>query len=239
MPAAFIGAALAGLVLLEGASLQQYAVAGFFGLASCIFFILLQYVGARVFLHLTENGQVGPKLFAAGTTLLGVFGTVLGALIGYQEASLVIGFISGMLLWTGLGDIPELMGWLRPFSPRALFLLVPLAVLWSAGVVLSEHVPLAVLGAAGYPLGAWTMSLTRSLVLDRWGAGSVPATLHALLTAAVSGGAIALGVMHATPFTAIIGGMVFALGAWSVLEILWEKGTDSHPWRSGIEHGGD
>jgi len=40
-------------------------------------------------------------------------------------------------------------------------------------------------------------------------------------------------VILRSPVSGIIGGIAFAMSTWSVLEMLWERGTAKRPWRRG------
>jgi hypothetical protein len=53
----------------------------------------------------------------------------------------------------------------------------------------------------------------------------------ALATASIAGGGFVLGILLAEPVSGIIGGVVFAMSTWSVLEMIWERGTARRPWR--------
>mgnify|MGYP006288215065 CR=1 FL=1 len=220
--------------ILTGAehSLRDYAVTGFFGIGSFLFFIFLQLVGTRVFVKVNEAGRIGPRVFALVLLLLGLTGAVFSSFMKNVEASLVLGFASGLFIWTSLFDIPEQMHWINPCSRKSLFLFLTLAVLWTAGILFLSDIPAAIFGATGYPLLVWGMELARNSVISKWGPSSLAATILILLTSAVAGGSLAVGIVHGSIFSGIIGGVIFAIATWSALEIIWERGMAQRPWKN-------
>jgi len=220
------------LYLTADLSLKDYAVTGFFGIASFLLFIFLQLLGGKLFEKITESGRMGPKVFTLVLILLGLAGTVFSCFIRNNDASLLLGFTAGLLIWTALCDIPEQMNWVSPPSRKTVFIFLPLVILWVASLLFIRGIPAAVFGATGYPLGVWGIQIARFSVISKWGPSSLAATILILLTAAVAGGALALGVMHGTIFSGIIGGVVFAIATWSALEIIWERGMAQKPWKS-------
>ena len=220
------------LILTTELTLKDYAVSGFFGVASFLLFIFLQLLGAKLFVKMTETGQVGPRVFALVLLILGVTGTVFSCFVSNDEASLVLGFTAGLLIWTALCDIPEQMNWISTHGRKAVLVFLPLVILWAVALIFFRKVPAAVYGASGYPLGVWGIQLTRFRVISEWGPSSLAATILILLTAAIAGGALALGIVHGTIFSGIIGGVIFAIATWSALEIIWERGMAQKPWRN-------
>lgn len=224
---------LAGAILTGAEhSLRDYAVTGFFGIGSFLFFIFLQLVGTRVFVKVKEAGKIGPRVFVLILLLLGLAGAVFSCFMKNMEASLVLGFASGLLVWTSLFDIPEQMNWLNPCSKTSLFVFLAMAVLWTAGILFIKGIPAAIFGATGYPLLVWGMELARNSVISKWGPSSLAATVLILLTSAVAGGSLAVGIVHGSIFSGIIGGVIFAVTTWSALEIIWEKGMAQRPWKN-------
>lgn len=213
-------------------SLRDYAVTGFFGIASFLLFIFLQLLGTRLFVKIKESGQIGPRVFVLVLIVLGLAGAVFSCFIKNGEASLVLGFTAGLLIWTASCDIPEQMNWISTLNRRAVLIFLPLALLWAAAILFLREIPAAVFGATGYPLGVWGIQLARVRVISRWGPSSLAATILILLTAAIAGGALALGTVHGTIFSGIIGGVVFAIATWSALEIIWERGMAQRPWKN-------
>ncbi|OPL18848.1 MAG: hypothetical protein AVO35_02630 [Candidatus Aegiribacteria sp. MLS_C] len=216
-------------------TLRDYAVTGFFSIASFLFFIFLQLLGSRLFVKIRESGHIGPRLFVVVLLVIGLTGAVFSCFVRNGEASLLLGFLSGFFIWTALFDIPMQMDWVSPLTRKAVLVFLPLAVLWTAGLFFLKRVPDAVFGATGYPVVVWGIELARGRVIARWGASSLAATILILLTAAVAGGALALGVVHGTIFSGIIGGVVFAVATWSALEVIWERGMTQRPWRSNLD----
>lgn len=222
----------ADLFLTAELTLKDYAVTGFFGIASFLLFIFLQLLGAKLFVKINESGQIGPRVLVLVLLVLGLSGAVFSCFISNSEASLVLGFTSGLFIWTALCDIPGQMQWISPLSRNAVLFFLPLILLWTAAILFLREIPAAVFGATGYPLGVWVIQLARVRVISRWGPSSLAATILALLTAAIAGGALALGVVHGTLFSGIIGGVVFAIATWSALEIIWERGMAQRPWKN-------
>lgn len=220
------------LLLTAELTLKDYAVTGFFGIASFLLFIFLQLLGARLFVKINESSQIGPRVFVLVLLVLGLAGAVFSCFIKNSEASLLLGFTSGLLIWTAICDIPEQMLWISPLSRKAVLIFLPLILLWTVAILLLREIPDAVFGATGYLLGVWGIQLARVRVISKWGPSSLAATILILLTAAIAGGALALGVVHGTIFSGIIGGVVFAIATWSAFEIIWERGMAKRPWRN-------
>ncbi len=213
-------------------TLKDYAVTGFFGIASFLLFIFLQLLGAKLFVKINESSQTGTRVFALVLLVLGLAGSVFSCFIKNSESSLVLGFTAGLLIWTALCDIPEQMQWISPLSRKAILIFLPLIILWTAALLFIREIPAAVFGSTGYLLGVWGIQLARVRVISKWGPSSLAATILILLTAAIAGGAIALGIVHGTLFSGIIGGVVFAIATWSALEIIWERGMAQRPWKN-------
>ncbi|MCD4774730.1 MAG: hypothetical protein K8S15_01600 [Candidatus Aegiribacteria sp.] len=224
---------LTGNLFLEAnLTLKDYAVTGFFAIASFLLFIFLQLLGTRLFVKINETGQSGPRIFVLILLVLGLAGTIFSCFIGNEEASLVLGFTAGLFIWTGLCDIPEQLNWISPLNRNAILVFLPLVLLWTIAMLFLRDIPAAVYGATGYPLVVWGIQLTRVRVISKWGPSSLAATILILLTAAIAGCSLALGIVHGTIFSGIIGGVVFAIATWSSLEIIWERGMAQKPWKS-------
>jgi hypothetical protein len=213
-------------------TLKDYAVSGFFSIASVILFIFLQLLGSRLFVRMRESGQVGPKVFAMILLVISIAGGILSCFIHNDEGSLVLGFASGVLLWTAIGDIPEQMNWISPLTRRAVLFFIPAALVWTACIIFIPPIPDTLFGLTGFPLCVWGMHLTRARVLARFGATSPAAVILTLVMAAIAGGSLALGVVHGTPFSGIISGVVFAIAIWSTVEVIWERGMATQPWKN-------
>lgn len=215
-------------------TLRDYAVTGFFAIASFLVFIFLQLLGSRLFVRIRESGHIGPRVFVIFLLLVGLTGGVFSCFVKNSEASLLLGFLSGLFIWSALVDIPHQLNWISPLSRKAVLVFLPMALLWTAGILLLRSIPEAVFGATGYPLVVWGLQLARARVISKWGASSPAATILILFTSAVAGGALALGIVHGTIFSGIIGGVIFAIATWSALEVIWERGMDERPWRGGF-----
>lgn len=212
-------------------TMKDYAVTGFFGIAAFLLFIFLQLLGTRLYVKITESGQIGPKLFLIALLALGVTGTVFSCFIHHSESSLVLGFASGLFIWTALCEIPEQRKWISPLSRNAVLVFLPLVLAWTLGILFLRSIPAAVFGATGYPLCVWGIHLARVRVISKWGPSSLAATILILFTASIAGGALALGIVHGTIFSGIIGGVIFAIATWSALEVIWERGMAERPWK--------
>lgn len=220
------------LFLTAEHTLKDYAATGFFGVASFLLFIFLQLLGAKLFVKINESGPIGPRVFVMVLLVLGLAGAVFSCFIKNSEASLLLGFTAGLLIWTAMCDVPEQMHWISPLSRRAVLIFLPLILLWTASILFLRKIPAAVFGATGYLLVVWGIQLARVRVISKWGPSSLAATILILLTAAIAGGALALGIVHGTLFSGIIGGVVFAIATWSAFEIIWERGMAQRPWKS-------
>lgn len=205
-------------------------VSGFFAAITVLGLILMQILGARLFEITMEKGRTGPVIFFLAALLAGITGILAGAFIADGGHALLIGLASGFLVWTALGEVAEQLGWVSTMTRSAVGLFLVSFAVWLSGFLFRE-IPVAVTAGLGYPVCIWGLHLVRVRVLAKWGPSSLPATILALVNAALAGGGLALGMSAATPFTGIIGGVVFAMATWSTLEILWERGTAKRPWR--------
>jgi len=221
---------LAVAVSIPGSG-NAHIVAGFFAAAAFVFFMLLQFVGARMFTRARERSITAPRFFFITLLSAGTGGTLASCFVPNNEIALVLGVASGVLLWTALGDVAEQMGWISTLSRKAVLSFLPCFATWLAISFLIPDIPIAVKGAAGYAVLVWGLHLTRVRVLARWGPFSLAATILILITAALAGGALALGMVNGTPFSGIISGIAFAMAAWSAMEIIWERGMAEGPWR--------
>lgn len=207
-----------------------YITAGFFAVCTVIATIVFHLAGARVFIAAKEKGGTGPKLFGILSLILGVAGTALGITLESRSASILVGLASGFFIWTALGEVGQEMGWVSLLARSAVPMFLACTALWLA-CFLVDWLPPTVLAAMGYPVLIWGINLTRVRVISKWGPASLPATILALVTASIAGGGIVLGILQAGPVSGIIGGVVFAMATWSVLEMIWERGTARRPWR--------
>ncbi len=218
----------AGFAILR--SLAPYLVAGFFSAATVLGLILLHLFGTRIFMHYKDKGRTGPIVFGIGALFLGLFGIVASILVNHLSASILIGLVSGFFIWTAIGEVGQEMGWVSVMDRSAVPLFLAAFAIWLSGFLV-DLLPPAVMAALGYPACVWGMNLTRVRVLSKWGPASLHSTILGLTTAAVAGGGLVLGMVDATPVSGIVGGVIFAMATWSVLEILWERGTARKPWR--------
>ncbi len=206
-------------------------VAGFFAAAAFTFFLFLQFLGARMFARARERSENAPKVFFVTLLAAGIAGTIASCFLNNEEGALVLGMTSGVLLWTALGDVADQMGWVSTLSRSAVLTFLPAFAIWLAITFLISGIPMAIKGSGGYVVLVWGLHLTRVRVLSRWGPSSLAATILALITAALAGVALALGMVNGTPFSGIISGVVFAMAAWSTMEIIWERGMAQGPWK--------
>jgi hypothetical protein len=209
---------------------KDYLVAAFFAVATVPFFIFLHMLGTRLFLRVQESGKVGPALFFGSMLAAGAGGTVIACLIPHTGTALVVGLAAGVALWTALGDVSEKLGWISTLSRRATLLFLPALAGWIVLALALPGLPVGLKGALGYPVFVWGIHLTRVRVLSKWGPSSLAATILALANAVVGGAALAVGIIGRTPISGIIGGVFFAIAAWSTLEIIWQRGMARRPW---------
>lgn len=205
-------------------------VSGFFAAITVLALILMQIFGVRLFEITMEKGRTGPVIFFFAALLAGIAGILTGSFIEDDGPALLVGLLSGLLVWTALGEVAEQLGWVSTMARSAVALFLVSFALWLSGF-LFRGIPVALKAGLGYPVCIWGLHLVRVRVLAKWGPSSLPATVLALVNAALAGGGLALGMSAATPLSGIIGGVVFAMATWSTLEILWERGTARRPWR--------
>ena len=205
--------------------------AGFFAVSTVIATILFHLVAARVFTAAWRKGRTGPVVFGLLSLLLGLSCAVFGITVATPSLAVLTGLGAGFLIWLALGEVGQEMGWVSLMSRSAVPLFLLCTALWLACFLVDP--PKALLAAAGYPVWVWGVNLTRVRVFSKWGPFSLAATVLALVTASVAGAGLVLGILLGSPVTGILGGMLFADSTWSVLEMLWERGTAKRPWRQG------
>jgi hypothetical protein len=227
--AAMVWQAMTARILAQSAA--PYIVAAFFAVATVPVFIFLHVLGNRLFVRSQSSGSAGGLAFFLGMLAPGAAGTVLSCLIPNQELQLVLGLASGVFLWTALGDVTEKLGWISTYSRTALLLFFPVAAGWAVLAFAIRGIPIGLVSALGYPVFVWGLHLTRVRVISHWGPTSIAGIIMALLYAMVAGAALALGIIGQTIISGIIGGVFFAISAWSTLEIIWERGMAEKPWR--------
>lgn len=209
-----------------------YLSAGFFAACTVIATILFHLVASRIFIAARERGRTGPVVFGILSLVLGLLGTVFGMTVETGSLAVLVGLGSGFMLWLAFGEVGQEMGWVSLLARSAVPMFLLCTALW-LGCFLLEDLPPAVLAALGYPVCIWGMNLTRVRIISKWGPFSLFATVHWLLTASIAGAGIVLGILLRSPVSGVIGGVVFAMSTWSVLEVLWEQGTARRPWRHG------
>lgn len=218
-----------GRILSEAAT--SYIVAAFFATATVPVFIFLHVLGTRLFVRSQRSGNAGSLALFLGILAPGAAGAILSCLIPNPELQLVLGLASGVFLWTALGDVTEKLGWISTYSRSALILFFPLVAVWFVLAFAIPGIPIGLMGALGYPLFVWGLHLARVRVISHWGPTSIAGIIVALVFAMIAGAAFALGIMGQSIFSGIIGGVFFAISAWSTLEIIWERGMAEKPWR--------
>ncbi len=210
---------------------SDMAMSAFFCAASFMFFILLHILGAKLFIVIRNSGRMGPRRFAVILFLIGIAGAVLSSTLLFNESALVLGVTSGILIWTAAGDIPEQMKWISPLTRKSIIIYLPLLLIWGVGCYYYSNLPNALIGAIGYPIAIWGLNLARVRVLDKWGPSSLPSTVLVILTAMLAGAAAAIGIVHGTIYSGIIGGVLFSIAIWSAFEVIWERGMARGPWQ--------
>lgn len=195
-------------------------------------FLLIQFLGARFYMRCKERYESFPLVFfiilatlAAGVLLASFF-------LKEPNHMLFTSVIGGALLWTSLGEITEHLGWYQINSRNAVWIYLLSFAVWLALLFLIKGIPVQILGFIGYPLLTWGTHLTRVRVIDKWGADSLASTVLLMVMAAISGGAIVAGALIGSKFSGIMAGLVFAITAWSIMEIIWERGMANGPWKS-------
>ena len=151
-------------------------IAGFFAAAAFAFFLFLQYLGARMFARARERSRNAPRIFFVTLLAAGIAGTFASCFLSSEEAALVLGMTSGVLLWTALGDVADQMGWVSTLSRSAVLTFLPSFAAWLALTFLISGIPMAVKGSGGYVVLVWGLNLTRVRVLAKWGPSSLTAT---------------------------------------------------------------
>jgi hypothetical protein len=194
-------------------------------------FLLIQFLGARFFTSCKERFINFPLIsfiviatFAAGSLTVAFF-------LKETTHKLFLGVVSGVFIWTSLGEIAEQLGWYKAHARNAVWIYMITIAVWLIMVFFIPGIPVPILGFIGYPLLAWGTHLTRVRFIHKWGATSFATTLLLLFMAAVSGGAIVAGALIGTRFAGMMAGLVFAVSSWSIMEIIWERGMANGPWK--------
>lgn len=203
----------------------------FFSFFAIAVFLMIQFLGARFYTSCKERYSHFPLVFFIILATLAVSALVVSFLLRESDHRLFAGVVGGVLLWTSLGEISESMGWYSPGSRSAVLVFLLCSAVWLILAFVIREVPVQILGLLGYPLLTWGTLLTRVRIINRWGANSFASTLLLLITAGLSGGSLVAGVLVGTKFAGLMAGLVFSVTAWSIMEIIWERGMANGPWR--------
>lgn len=194
-------------------------------------FLLIQFLGARFFTSCKERFNSFVLISFIVLASLAAGSLTVAFFLGEHTHRLFLGVISGVFIWTALGEIAEQLEWYRSHARNAVWIYLLTTAAWLSMVFLLHGIPVPVLGFIGYPLLAWGTHLTRVRIIHKWGAASFASTLLLLIMAAISGGAIVAGALIGTRFSGMMAGLVFAVSTWSIMEIIWERGMASGPWK--------
>jgi hypothetical protein len=194
-------------------------------------FLLIQFLGARFYMVCKERYSHFPLVFFIILATSAVLSLVLAFFLRETDFQLFAGVMGGVFIWTSLGEISEHLGWYSPHSRGAVWIFLLCIVAWLILAFIVPGVPVPLLGFIAYPLLTWGTLLARVRVLDKWGTHSFASTILLLVMAAVSGGSIMAGVLVGSKFAALLAGLVCAVTAWSIMEIIWERGMASGPWK--------
>lgn len=209
-------------------SITNSLISSFFTIAV---FLLIQFAGARFYTHCRERYTHFPLVFFIVLATLSVLSLVFAFFLSEPTHKIFAGVIAGVFIWTSLGEISETMGWYSPGSRGATWIFLLSTACWLLLAFIIPGIPYPLLGFIAYPLLTWGTLLARVRILNRWGASSFASTILLLIMAAVSGGSIVAGVLVGTRFAALMAGLVFAVTAWSIMEIIWERGMANGPWK--------
>ncbi|MEA3267199.1 MAG: hypothetical protein U9P42_09705 [Candidatus Fermentibacteria bacterium] len=196
-------------------------------------FLLIQFLGARFFTRCKERFNSFVLISFIVLASLAAGSLTVAFFLGEHTHRLFLGVISGVFIWTALGEIAEQLEWYRSHARNAVWIYLLTTAAWLAMVFLIPGIPVPILGFIGYPLLAWGTHLTRVRFIHKWGAASFASTLLLLFMAAISGGAIVAGALIGTRFAGMMAGLVFAVSTWSIMEIIWERGMANGPWKYG------
>lgn len=194
-------------------------------------FLLIQFIGARFYGYCREKYTHFPLVFFIILATFSVLSLIFAFFLSEPNYKLFAGVIAGVFIWTSLGEISETMGWYSPGSRGAVWIFLLSTACWLILAFLIPGIPYPILGFIAYPLFTWGTLLARVRILNRWGVSSFASTLLLLVMAAVSGGSIVAGVLVGTRLAALMAGLVFAVTAWSIMEIIWERGMANGPWK--------
>ncbi len=194
-------------------------------------FLLIQFLGVRFFTSCKERYKNFPLISFIILATLAVAALVTAFFLESFPHNLFLGVVGGVFIWTSLGEIAEQLGWYKSHARNAVWIYLLTTAVWLVLALMKHDIPIPILGFIGYPLLAWGTHLTRVRLIHKWGANSFASTLLLLVMAAISGGAVVAGALIGTKFSGMMGGLVFAVSSWSIMEIIWEKGMANGPWK--------
>jgi len=220
------------VVNAQPTQLQSVTSSLFFSFFAIAVFLMIQFLGARFYTRCKERYNSFPLVFFIVLATLAALSLLLSFFLEEPNHRLFAGVVGGVFLWTSLGEITEHLGWYSAQSRRAVWIYLLCTAAWLILAFIIPGIPIPILGFLGYPVLTWGTHLTRILFIRKWGANSFASTLLLLGMASVSGGSLVAGALIGTRFSGIMAGLVFAVTAWSIMEIIWEKGMAKGPWKS-------
>ncbi len=199
-------------------------------------FLLIQFFGARLFTSCKEKYNKFTLVFFIVLASLSLASIVTSFFVENLFQSLFIAVVGGVFAWTSLGEITEHLGWYKSHDRNAVWIYLLSVAVWLTIAFKTNYVPIQIIVFLAYPLLTWGTYLTRFRVIHKWGATSLASTLLMLLMACLAGGAIVAGALIGNKFSGVMAGLVFAITAWSVMEIIWERGMAKGPWKHADIH---
>jgi hypothetical protein len=219
------------LALTVNAGEPSPASALLFSFYTLAVFLLIQFLGARFFTSCKERFSSFSLISFIVIAALAAGSLAIAFFLRETNHKLFLGVVSGVFIWTSLGEIAEQLGWYKSHARNAVWIYLTTIAVWLVMVFLIPGIPVPILGFIGYPLVAWGTHLTRVRFIHKWGATSFASTLLLLAMSAISGGVIVAGALIGTRFSGMMAGLVFAVSSWSIMEIIWERGMANGPWK--------
>jgi hypothetical protein len=219
------------VVNAQPAELQSVTSSLFFSFFAIAVFLLIQFFGARLYTICKERFNSFSLVFFIVIATLAVLSLLVSFFLDEPNHKLFAGVVGGVFIWTSLGEITEHLGWYSAQSRRAVWIFLLSTMVWLVLAFMIPKIPIPILGFIGYPLLTWGTHLTRVIFIHKWGANSFASTLLLLGMASVSGGSLVAGALIGTRFSGMMAGLVFAVTAWSIMEIIWERGMAKGPWK--------
>ena len=199
-------------------------------------FLLIQFLGARFFTACKEKYNKFTLVFFIILASLSLTSVVISFFLQNQFRSLFLAVVGGAFAWTSLGEITEHLGWYKSHDRNAVWIYLLSVAVWLVLAFKTNFMPIQITAFLAYPLLTWGTYLTRFRIIHKWGATSLASTLLMLVMACLAGGAIVAGALIGTEFSGVMAGLVFAITAWSVMEIIWERGMAKGPWKHANLH---